>query len=101
MKIPTRPNNPNIRLASQEKLDERESWHKLVIKIISWKDGPVQESIVKAAYRITATEWDTYSRHITASNTSYSKEKVSSSLKETKEIIKKNGGFEEDIVFIT
>lgn len=94
MKIPTRPSYPNTKLASQEKLDERESWHKLVVKVITWKDGSLEKSIVKEAYRITAAEWKTYSQHITATNTSYSKERVLSSLEETKEIIADHGGFE-------
>lgn len=100
MKIPIRPNNSHNRLADQDKLYERESWHKLVVKIITWKDGSSQ-STVRANYRITAAEWKTYSEHVIKNNTSRSEEKISSSLKETREIIYKNGGFEEDVILIT
>lgn len=101
LKIPTRPNNPNISLASQERLDQRESWHKLVVKILTWKDQASEGNLVREEYRITAVEWETYSKHMVAMNTSYSREKMSASLKATKEIIEKNGGFAEDVILLT
>lgn len=93
MKIPTRSTSSNITLASQAKSEERESWHNLVVKIITWKDGPIQESDSKLAYKITAAEWKTYSKHVTDNNTSKSIENLLATLNETREIITKNGGF--------
>lgn len=96
MKIPIRSNRPNTRLAYQEKFNEREAWHKLVVKIICWKDGLLEGGIIKVTDKITPKEWGTYSKHMVKTNTTHGRKKVLSNLKVTKEIIQKHGGFEED-----
>lgn len=93
MKVPTRPKQPNTRLIDQEKSQQNEAWYKLVVKIICWKDGLLAGGSVKFTDKITAKEWSIYSNRIVKINTTYGKQKVVGTLKETKEKIKKNGGF--------
>lgn len=97
MKIPTRSNHPNTRLAYQEKFNEREAWHKLVVKIICWKDGLLEGGTVKFTDKITLKEWNTYFKRMIKTNTTYHKERVLNNLKETREMIKKHGGFEKAV----
>lgn len=94
MKIPTKPHINNTRLAYLEKFNEREAWHKLVVKIISWKEGLLEGGSVKITDKVTSKEWNTYTKHLIKTNTSYTKQKVLSNLKETEDLIKQNGGFE-------
>lgn len=94
MKIPIRLGRSNIRLAYQERFNEREIWHKLVVKVISWKEGLLEGGIVKFKDKISAKEWGTYSRRTVERNTTWDKQKVLSLLKETRNMIKKHGGFE-------
>lgn len=91
MRIPIKTNRSNPRFASQEKSDQREIWHKLVVKIINWKDGGAS----RIKDKITPKEWNTYYRRMLKTNTSYGKQRVLSELKETKDTIQKHGGFEE------
>lgn len=93
MKIPTR-HNSNNGLASQEKLEERESWHKLVVKVIIWNEGTDNKNVTTPT-RITRLEWARYCQQIIKTNLSYSKKRVLSDLELTLEKIKQNGGFEE------
>lgn len=83
--------------ASQDQADQREIWHKLVVKIISWKDGLLEGGVIKFSDKISSKEWNVYFKRIIKMNTSYSKERVLSSLKETKDLIIKNGGFEKNL----
>ena len=92
-----RPGRSYANAASQDQADQREIWHKLVVKIISWKDGLLEGGIIKITDKISSKEWNVYFKRILKMNTSYSKERVLLSLKETKDLITKNGGFEEDI----
>ena len=87
MKVSTRSNNHNNNLAYQEKFQEREAWHKLVVKMICWQDGHLVD-------KITSKEWKTYCEHTVKTNVSHRKDRVLDSLKETKEIITDHGGFE-------
>jgi hypothetical protein len=91
LKIPVNTRHTNSRFANQEKADQREIWHKLVVKIINWKDG----GGMKTANKITPKEWNTYYKRMLKTNTSYAKQRVLSELQETKEKILKNGGFED------
>ncbi len=94
MKIPSRSNSAKSRFAYQEKSEEREAWHKLVVKIISWKDGLLSGGMVKSKDKITPKEWDTYYKRTIKTNSTYDKQRVLSTLKKTQELIKKHGGFE-------
>lgn len=95
MKIPIRTNHSNSRLANLDKLNERETWHKLVVKVILWKDGIIEGGTYKSRDKITLKEWDTYCKRMIKTNTTYGRQKVLSNLNEIKVIIKKHGGFEE------
>lgn len=92
--MPIKSNNQRNKLAYQDKFEEREAWHKLVVKIICWKDGILEGSSIKSTNKITPKEWSTYQKRMVKTNTTYSKQKVLLSLKETKEIIQQHGGFE-------
>jgi len=92
--MPARSNGPIKTPQQQEKLDAKENWHKLVVKILIWKDGSSINNNAHEKGRITDGEWKTYSKTIISTNTTLSKEKVAARLKELRETIQKNGGFE-------
>lgn len=114
-KVLTKP-NPNIndasalrQAASREKIEERETWHKLVVKVIIWKErsfAKVHEltSEGKPSHapningssltKLTNFEWKTYFQKIIQISVTQDKKKVMSDLKETLEKIKLNGGLE-------
>lgn len=83
----------NIQLASKEKFEERETWHKLVVKIISWADGCWPGGAIKDVEKIALKEWTTYYKRTLKINGETNRQKVIRSLNERKELIKKNGGF--------
>jgi hypothetical protein len=90
MNIPSKPNQSKSDLPVIP--DEREIWHKLVIKVIRWKDEPVVGGNFTA--KITSKEWDTYAKSIVQINTTNEKQKFLADLQETKDLIQKHGGFE-------
>lgn len=92
MKMPIRSLSHN-RLVYQDKLEEREIWYKLVVKVLKWKDDLFSKDNFKLKDKITPKEWNVYAKRMILKNTSYDKEKVKANLKETKQLIKKNGGF--------
>ena len=94
MKISPRPNHHNIRVVNQEKLDEREAWHKIVVKILSWKDGLTEGSAVKFKDKITSIEWNIYWQSSIRINVIHGKEKTEKKLEEIRRMIQKHGGFE-------
>lgn len=87
--------NPNIRLASLKKLKERETWHKLVVKIIIWKEASSADNLERSVSKLTQTEWNKYRQGIIKNNITQGKEKILSDLKSTMRKIKLNGGFKE------
>lgn len=93
MKVPVR-SNYHTREAYQEKFEEREAWHKLVVKVIIWKDGLSETETRKLINKISLKEWRVYCQHMVKTNVTYGREKVLANLKETWQIIKKHGGFE-------
>lgn len=92
--MPINSTRPNIRQASLDKLEQREIWHKLVVKIILWKDSVSNSLSFRRAEKITDKEWLTYCRRVSQTNLTYGKQKVLQNLKELKATIKSNGGFE-------
>jgi hypothetical protein len=87
---------PNAnKIASQEKLEQREAWYKLASRIMRWKNG-FFEGGPDMPDRITFKEWNLYCQQMVKINVTYSKEKVQDTLNETKRIIKEHGGFRED-----
>lgn len=75
------------RVVNLEKQKARESWHKLVVKILSWKDGS------NSVEKITSKEWKTYCQHTLEKNVTYGKQRTQDELKKTKEIIESYDGF--------
>ncbi|KKQ65664.1 MAG: hypothetical protein US86_C0009G0032 [Candidatus Daviesbacteria bacterium GW2011_GWA2_38_24] len=68
---------PTARLreqSNQEKLEERELWYKLVVKIIRWKDQALCLGITRATDKITTEEWNTYHQGIVKINTTKTQE---------------------------
>lgn len=97
MNIPHKNKASQYSAGLAKKNDEREVWHKLVVKIISWKDGSFDGRAVRSATKITPKEWGIYSKRMIQINTTYGRQKVVSNLKETREMIRKHGGFEADL----
>lgn len=93
MKLPTRPNSDTGQ-TSQEKLEEREAWYKLVVKVILWgeESANVNRNLAETANRITLPEWKKYCQRMVTTNATYSKEKVLLDLDLTLQRIKVNGG---------
>ncbi len=94
MKVPSISNHPNIRTAYLEKFEKRELWHKLVVKILCWKDGLLEGSSINITNKITPKEWKTYYKKMVETNLIYGKEKALSNLKITKAKIEEHGGFD-------
>lgn len=94
MKLPTRPNSGNG-LTSQEKTEERETWLRLVVKVILWEDAPDSRNSTESEYRITRSEWSKYCKRIIKTNLTDRKEKVLAGLEDTLKKIKLHGGLEE------
>ncbi len=94
MKATIKPTQSDTKLANLEKIAERENWHKLVVKVISWKSGLLEGGSVKTANKITNKEWNLYCDRLVKTNTTYGKPKVLADLKEIKKLIKEHGGFE-------
>lgn len=82
------------RQITQEKQDERASWHKLVVKVINWR-GAAKPNATEAD-KITAKEWTAYTKGVLKINTSARTETVKANLEEIKQKIKKHGGFADD-----
>lgn len=96
MKIPTKLNHinhTNRRPAYQEKFEAREAWHKLVVKVINWKDELLDGRIERLTDKISPKEWNIYCQHMIRTNVTYGRQKVLESLKETRKIIQEHGGF--------
>lgn len=80
----------NIPLKADGKVDEREVRYQLVIKIINWKSPEV----VKMMEKVTRLEWENYCQNMFKVNVSWSAQKITDTLEETKKLIKAHGGFE-------
>ncbi len=90
MNIPIRSHNPNIKQEQQEKLEAREFWHKLVVKIINWKDAETDSLMNK----ITFKEWHMYCQRMTVIDVTKGRQNALDKLEETRKTIKSHGGFE-------
>lgn len=80
-------------IAHEKNLEEREVWHKLIVKVITWKDGTVGKGVVAFSEKITPKEWRHYKKRLTAASPVKDVARIEARLKETLEKIKKNGGF--------
>jgi len=75
-----------------KKLEERETWHKIVVKVIQWKSDQTNLSILKTAEKISLPEWRTYRSHILKTN-SNDRTKALKKLENAQKRIKSLGGF--------
>lgn len=66
---------------------------KLVVKIISWKSGPMEGASIKLTDKITRDEWQRYRAHMLRISKTESEKRVKEKLEETYNAIKANGGF--------
>lgn len=80
--------------ANQDKADLREAWYKLVVKVISWREGLLEGGTTKPANKITKKEWAFYCKEITKVSLSSNEGKGLQDLKELKKVIASHGGFE-------
>jgi hypothetical protein len=94
--IPAKVTGNRGRVINQEKVEERENWHKLVVRIIRWKDGNFENVNSGIPAKITPKEWQMYQKKSIQMNVTHSKDRVAATIKETWDNIKKNGGFLED-----
>ena len=88
-----RTNNSRNRAVSDEKSEARELWFKTVVKVLKWKEGFKGKQQPSISEMISEKEWAAYYKETLKINTGTSKEKTLKKLKETEELIKKNGGF--------
>lgn len=86
-------NSLNSKKAVEEKAALRESWHKIVVKILCWKDGLTQQNTITTADKITASEWRGYCERMMQISLEAGKDKTAEKLKQVKELIQKHGGF--------
>ncbi|OGM25648.1 hypothetical protein A3D00_02790 [Candidatus Woesebacteria bacterium RIFCSPHIGHO2_02_FULL_38_9] len=93
LNIITRSKKADRDLVYQKKFEEREEWHRLVVKVIIWKDGTVGEGVVQLVDKITSKEWEFYCGRITKANIVNGKDRIQIRLNETLQRIKENGGF--------
>ena len=82
----------NTRIVNQEAFEERESWHKLVVKVITWKSGTLGGNL-KPTDKITPKEWKHYCSKKLEINVTNGKDVVMTQLKEIEKAIKANNGF--------
>lgn len=77
--------------ASTEKQEEREFWHKIVVKILRWKESTTHPE------KITLKEWNFYHKSTLKINESFPRAETLKKLNAVKEQILKNGGFADKI----
>ena len=94
MNMPIHKINSKKRLAHQMGSEERELWLKLVVKVIRWKDDPLKSENFNPLNKITSKEWNFYHKNILKNNINGNRQKILSTLNETKVLIKNHGGFE-------
>ncbi len=82
--------------AALEKAREREAWFKVVVKVLSWRDGPTSTGVKILRDKITDKEWKLYSRRKLQTNITFNREQLLQELREMEQKIKSFGGFEID-----
>jgi hypothetical protein len=87
------PNSSASKKSADEKAELRESWHKIVVKILCWKDGLTQQNVITLTDKITPSEWKDYCERMMQISLEAGKEKTTEKLNSLKELIQKHGGF--------
>jgi hypothetical protein len=94
LKVP-KPNHRNLNQAYLEKQEERENWHKIVVKILSWKGGKTNSGSSILKDKISLKEWNTYYQGMIKISVVSGKENTVKKLEEIKKLIKSHGGFQD------
>lgn len=79
--------------SADEKAEKREAWHKIVVKILCWKDGVNSSNSISSTDKITPKEWTEYCTELLKINAQTSKDKIEQKIQETKKLISEHGGF--------
>lgn len=82
--------NSRSKAVNDEKSEARELWFKTVVKVLKWKEAGKGKA--SGTELITPKEWSAYYKETLKINATV-KDKTLKKLKDTEELIKKNGGF--------
>lgn len=82
------------KLAAEERSREQETWHRIVVKVISWTDGLKSGGIIKEADKVTLAEWKAYCNRYMKINVNRDKKRIDEDLAVTKQAIESYNGFE-------
>ncbi len=66
-----------------EKMKEYETWFKIVVKILRWKDGATELGDLSKIDKVSQKEWKTYCETILKKNIVFGKKKTQEKLDET------------------
>ena len=95
MRLPTNKlSKEEQKIAALEAHEVSERMHHLVVKIISWKTGPLEGASIKKDDKVTPDEWKKYSQHLLNISKSESEKRIQQKLREVHEAIAEHGGFE-------
>lgn len=95
MNLPTtKLSKEELKAIALEKFKANELIHSLVVKIISWRTGLVEGTMISDTNKVTNREWNTYRKHLLLISKIEGVVKVKIKLKETFQKIKDRGGFE-------
>jgi hypothetical protein len=84
---------PTRQSAQMENLEKREFWHKIVFKVILWKEENPLKRESSAIDKLTPSEWKIYRSRILKANMAGGVEKIQTRLKKTWQQIRENDGF--------
>ena len=93
MAQPTKQTKDERNLALLEKQKANEITHNLVLKIISWKSGPMAGARISEDNKISPKEWSAYKAHIMNISKTESVERVKERIQKTHDAIKSHNGF--------
>lgn len=93
MNAPQKQTKDERARALMEKQKANENIHNLVLKIISWKFGPLEGAFISEEDKISAYEWNSYKTHILNISKTESVETVKEKLQKTREAILNHNGF--------
>lgn len=82
------------KIAALKAQQAKEKTFKLVVKIISWESGSLDSLVVRAANKITLSEWLQYKKQRMDISTPETRDRAKDKLAQTYNAIKSNGGFE-------
>lgn len=84
---------PTRQSSQAENLEKREFWHRIVFKVILWKEENPLKREGSVVDKLTPGEWKIYRRRILKANMAQGAEKIQTRLKKTLQQIRENDGF--------